>query len=180
MLLIFGVGSVVWCQPTTGECREGQVCNVGAVDEWLLQQQQVKVDNIDNNLLELMENTHTTHSLQNQTVTQIQCDLKSMAEQQQLQTSLLKQQLDERLENLSQILTSFINQSMSRQSALELQHREMQAVMENVSKTQQQVVDSVLAIQNQTAEKRGGTCPDVICRYLDLSRRQSVSRLIGL
>jgi len=116
MLLMLGLGSVVWCQPTTGKCNDGQASNV---DEWQLQQ----------------------------TVSQISCDLKSVAEQ----------RIDEKLNNLYQILTTFINQSTSRLSMLELQHYEMQAVMENVSKTQQQLVESVVNIQKQTVEKRGET-----------------------
>jgi len=88
MLLMLGLGSVVWCQPTTGKCNGGQASNM---DEWQLQQ----------------------------TVEQMQCDLKSMVVQQQ--------QFDGKLDHLHQILATFISQSTSRLSMLELQQKATQA-----------------------------------------------------
>jgi len=88
MLLMLGLGSVVWCQPTTGKCNEGQASNV---DVWQLQQ----------------------------TVEQVQSDLQSVVVQQQ--------QLNAKLDNLHQILATFIIESTSRLSMLELQHQATQS-----------------------------------------------------
>jgi len=76
MLLMLGLGSVVWCQPTTGKCNDGQASNV---DEWQLQQ----------------------------TVTQIQSHLTSMAER----LSMLEfqhQAMQAVMENMSKKMSQLI------------------------------------------------------------------------